>query len=219
MNMLHFITDSGPIVRLVLLILLATSVMSLTIIFQRINFFKNTKSLAKNFEKTFWSGVELAQLNENLNHKKEKLTGLEHIFSSGFDAYLRSSENKKIDAGLVMDGVQRAMRVARVREHERLDKHLSFLATVGTTTPYVGLFGTVWGIMAALQALGNVTQASISMVAPGISEALIATAVGLMTAIPARIAYNHFCTDVDKISNSYETFQEEFYALLQREVR
>lgn len=211
-NLWHFIAHSGPIVKLVLLILIATSVMSLTIIFQRLNYFKNAKSSASRFEKTFWSGVDLAQLNENLNHKKETLTGLEHIFSSGFDAYLKTKEHTPSN----MESIQRAMRIARVREFERLDKHLSFLATVGTTTPYIGLFGTVWGIMAALQALGNVTQASISMVAPGISEALIATAVGLMTAIPARIAYNRFCNDVDKISNTYETFQEELYALLLR---
>lgn len=212
-----YIAGSSLIVKFVLLLLVAASVMSLTIIFQRFNFLRKTKDAADAFEKTFWSGVDLNQLNETLNQKNEALTGLENIFSSGFEAYLRMREKEKTNPEAVMDGVQRAMRVARAREYERLEQHLSFLATVGTTSPYVGLFGTVWGIMAALQSLGNVTQASISMVAPGISEALIATAIGLFAAIPARIGFNRFCSEVDRIANSYETFQEEFYGLLHRQ--
>lgn len=212
-----YLAGSSLIVKLVLLLLVSASVMSLTVIFQRINFLKKTKISAQNFERTFWSGVDLNKLNESLKNKDETLTGLEHIFSSGFEAYLRMREKEKTNPDAVMDGVQRAMRIARAREYERLEQHLSFLATVGTTSPYVGLFGTVWGIMAALQSLGNVTQASISMVAPGISEALIATAIGLFAAIPARIGFNRFCSEVDQIANSYETFQEEFYGLLHRQ--
>lgn len=213
----HFIADAGPVVKIVLIILIMASVTSWTVIVQRFAFLNNTRAAADNFQKTFWSGIDLAQLNENLKHKKEPLTGLENIFSSGFDAFLKMRITEKASHEAVMDGVQRAMKIARAREYDQLEKHLSFLATVGSTSPYVGLFGTVWGMMTALQALGNVSQASISMVAPGISESLIATAIGLFAAIPAYVAYNRFSSEADRISNDYETFQDEFYALLHRQ--
>lgn len=213
----HFIADAGPVVKIVLLLLITASVTSWTVIVQRFSYLNSTKAAADNFQKTFWSGVDLAQLYENLRHKKESLSGLEHIFSSGFEAFLKMRSSDKVSHDAIMDGVQRAMKIARAREFDRLEKHLSFLATVGSTSPYIGLFGTVWGMMTALRALGNVSQATISMVAPGISESLIATAIGLFAAIPAYIAYNRFSSEADRISNDYETFQDEFYSLLHRQ--
>lgn len=216
-NLWVYIANAGIVVKIVMTLLVASSVLSWAFIFQRERFFRNARERLQDFEQKFWSGVDLGQLHENLKHRREELSGLENIFFAGFDAFLRARQSGHAPQQLVMDSVQRAMRIADARERDKLEKHLPFLATVGSISPYVGLFGTVWGIMTALQALGNVQQATIAVVAPGISETLIATAMGLFAAIPAVIAYNRFNADYDRVSNTYGTFQEEFVALLNRQ--
>lgn len=212
-----FITNAGPVVKLVMLLLVAASVFSWTFIFQRALFFKAAKRALAKFEDQFWSGADLNKLYDGLAKRNAELNGLENIFFTGFREYTRLSQRPGINIDSVMESMQRAMRVTQAREMDKLEKHLSFLATVGSTSPYVGLFGTVWGIMTSFQALGNVSQATISMVAPGISEALTATAMGLFAAIPAVIAYNRFNSDVERLANNYDAFQEEFSNILYRQ--
>lgn len=212
-----YFANSSPIIKFVLLLLIFASLVSWTFIFQRIMFLKHTKSAMAKFEDLFWSGAELSKLYTDLNHRKHEPEGMQHIFLAGFKEFLRLRKQPGIQPAMIMEGTQRAMRIARSREMEKLEQHLSFLATVGSTSPYVGLFGTVWGIMNAFQSLGSVQQATISMVAPGISEALITTAMGLFAAIPAVIAYNRFANDVERLLNQYDTFQEEFSNILHRQ--
>ena len=211
-----FVVNAGPVVKFVMLILLAASVMSWTFIFQRGLCFKQARLDIKRFEDQFWSGIDLNSLSADIIAQGEH-QGLAGIFQAGFKEFLRLRQQAGVTPPAVLEGVQRAMRVTESREMERLEQHLSFLATVGSTSPYVGLFGTVWGIMTSFQALGAVQQATISMVAPGISEALIATAMGLFAAIPAVIAYNRFANDVDRLGQRYSTFQEEFSSILYRQ--
>ncbi len=211
-----FIANAGPVVKAVMLLLISASVVAWGIIFQRAKLLKNAKTSLIEFENKFWSGVDLNQLYQGLNQDKQELFGLESIFFAGFNEFLRLRQ-RGLRIEVMIEGVQRAMRVAHAREQDKLENQLAFLATVGSTSPYVGLFGTVWGIMTAFQALGHVSQASIAMVAPGISEALIATAMGLFAAIPAVVAYNRYSTVVDKLSNQYHTFLEEFTSILHRQ--
>jgi biopolymer transport protein TolQ len=199
-----------------MVLLALASIASWTFIFQRYVFLKQAKNAYKKFENQFWSGVDLSKLYAELIRQKDRLNGLENIFYAGFKEYARLSQ-QTMDVKSLLESCQRAMRIAQAREQEKLEQHLSFLATVGSTSPYVGLFGTVWGIMTSFQALGVVQQATISMVAPGISEALIATAMGLFAAIPAVIAYNRYTTEAEKLANHYETFQEEFQNILYRQ--
>ena len=215
-SILSFILDAGIVVKLVLLILIVASVFSWMIIFQRISLFKQTRNALHKFEDEFWSGTSVDELFKKLERRKNK-AGLSSIFLAGLKEYNRLKQRKGITPEAMMDGTMRAMRIAETRELERLESNLSFLATVGSTSPYVGLFGTVWGIMTSFQSLGTVQQATIAMVAPGISEALIATAVGLFAAIPAVIAYNRFSTQLSKIQERYEIFEDEFTNILQRE--
>lgn len=215
-----FIANASLVVKFIMFLLLIASVISWTIIFQRWFFIKNAQYAIKTFEAKFWSGTDLAEFFQEIrerNLKNKKLAGLEHIFYTGFREFSRLTQQTVGNADAIMEGVQRAMRVALARENDKLEQHLSFLATVGSTSPYVGLFGTVWGIMTSFQALGVVSQATISMVAPGISEALIATAMGLFAAIPAVIAYNRYANDVDRLANHYDTFKEEFATILHRQ--
>jgi biopolymer transport protein TolQ len=212
-----YFADSGAVIKTVILLLVLASIMSWTFIFQRAFFLKKTKSAVARFEDIFWSGSDLNKLYNDLTHRQENTEGMQHIFTTGFKEFMRLSKQPNIQPSVVMEGAQRAMRIARSREMDKLEQHLSFLATVGSTSPYVGLFGTVWGIMTAFHALGNVQQASIAMVAPGISEALITTAMGLFAAIPAVIAYNRFANDVERILNQYDTFHEEFSSILHRQ--
>lgn len=212
-----FIANAGFVVKLVMFILLLASIASWTIIVQRFLLFKQTKASTQSFEKNFWSGIELQQLSTQLKERAQSLTGIAHIFQSGLNEFTRLRQQKHIDPDAVMEGTQRAMRVAEGREIESLEKQLSFLATVGSVSPYVGLFGTVWGIMTSFRALGTVQQATISMVAPGISEALIATAIGLFAAIPAVVAYNRFSNSLDSITNKYMRFEDEFSNILHRQ--
>ncbi|MDQ2995253.1 MAG: protein TolQ [Pseudomonadota bacterium] len=217
-NLWVYIAHAGPVVKVVMFLLVAASVLSWAFIFQREIFFRKARERLHDFEQKFWSGGDLTQLYDGMKHRREELSGLENIFFAGFDAFLRARQpGQAQQQQVVMDSVQRAMRIADARERDKLEKHLPFLATVGSISPYVGLFGTVWGIMTALQALGSVQQATIAVVAPGISETLIATAMGLFAAIPAVIAYNRFNADYDRVSNTYGTFQEEFVALLNRQ--
>lgn len=197
--------------------LLAASVVSWTLIIQRWQLFSIAKKQANEFEHTFWSGIELNKLYQRISSQRDEISGIESIFMEGFKEFVRLRKQTAIQPAAVMEGAQRAMRVAMSKEVERLETHLPFLATVGSVSPYVGLFGTVWGIMNSFRALGSVQQASLSMVAPGISEALVATAMGLFAAIPAVVAYNRYSNTLQNLINQYATFLEEFTSILHRQ--
>jgi biopolymer transport protein TolQ len=214
---MYFI-HAGLIVRLVMSMLILASICSWAIILQRASLIQKARTVLKDFEDKFWSGADLNKLYDAMDHQSQELSDIELIFHAGFKEFLRLKKQTAIQPVAIMEGVQRAMRIAHARELDKLEQHLPFLATVGSTSPYVGLFGTVWGIMTAFHALGDVQQASIAMVAPGISEALVATAMGLFAAIPAVVAYNRFTNQVDRLLNHYETFQEEFSNILHRQL-
>lgn len=211
-----FIINAGFVVKIVILILTLASVTSWMIIFQRTSLFRAARKHAKAFEQQFWSGGDLSKLFQQFKTDRTPLSGLSSIFYAGFREFAKLRKQTGIEPEAVMEGAQRAMRVASSHETEKLEQHLAFLATVGSTSPYIGLFGTVWGILTSFRALGAVQQATISMVAPGISEALIATAIGLFAAIPAVIAYNRFSNDLERTIQQQETFQEEFASILHR---
>jgi biopolymer transport protein TolQ len=204
-------------VQLVMLMLLAASVLSWTMIFRKWFALKSANQVADRFETKFWSGANLNQMFIEQSKKETNATGMASIFVEGFREYKRLSQESKIEPMDILEGVQRAMRVALSREIDYLETHLSFLATVGSTSPYVGLFGTVWGIMNSFRSLGMVQQATIAHVAPGIAEALIATAIGLFAAIPAVIAYNRYSNKVERLVTRYEIFMQEFASILQRQ--
>lgn len=212
-----FILNAGIVVRAVMVLLMMASLASWTLIFQRAIFLKQAKESLKRFETLFWSGGDLNKLYASLQARRDELSGLAAIFCAGFKEFTRLTTQSHTDTKMLMESSQRAMRIANAHEQDELEQSLGFLATVGSISPYIGLFGTVWGIMTSFQALGAVQQATISMVAPGISEALIATAMGLFAAIPAVVAYNRFTTDVERLSHQYETFQEEFSTILNRQ--
>ena len=214
MSFFHLITNASLPVQAVMLMLVAASVVSWMMIFKKRIWLNKARRAADVFEEHFWSLEELTPLYQRINKNRDEATGMELLFEAGFREFVRLQKKSGADAEVVMEGAQRAMRIAMNKEVEELETHLSFLASVGSTSPYVGLFGTVWGIMNSFRALGNVQQASISMVAPGIAEALIATAMGLFAAIPAVIAYNRFSNDVERLVNRYDTFIEEFSAIL-----
>ncbi|MCP5178393.1 MAG: protein TolQ [Pseudomonadales bacterium] len=213
--MFELVSNASLLVQLVMALLLAASITSWMMIFQRWFFLRKTEADLATFDEHFWSGIDLRKLYGQLEGADD-LTGIEKIFVSGFKEYLRLSEQGGGDTEIIMQGVQRAMRVAVSREEEQLDRNLPFLATVGSTSPYVGLFGTVWGIMNSFRSLANMTQATLASVAPGISEALVATAMGLFAAIPAVIGYNRFSARVDVLMGRYQTFADELLTLLQR---
>jgi biopolymer transport protein TolQ len=214
-----YFLSSGLVVKLVLLLLVSASIISWTYIMQRGLFLRETRSATADFEKTFWAGGDLSELYANSARRKNGPSGMEAIFQTGFKEFLRLHKQPGISAVSVVEGAQRAMRVAQMREQDKLETHLPMLATVGSTSPYVGLFGTVWGIMLSFQALANVQQATISMVAPGIAEALIATAMGLFAAIPAVIAYNRYATEIGRLLNRFDAFQDEFANILFRQAQ
>lgn len=221
-SLLMYFVNASVVVKLVMLMLLAASVLSWTMIFQRGAFLKRARKNVVEFEDVFWSGMDLsklyAEMNIELAATKSEPEGLESIFQAGFREFSRLRKQGHASPQVIMETSQRAMRIARSREMDKLEQHLSFLATVGSTSPYVGLFGTVWGIMTSFHALGTAQQATISMVAPGISEALIATAMGLFAAIPAVIAYNRYANEAERLLNQYDTFLEEFSNILYRQV-
>jgi biopolymer transport protein TolQ len=216
-SILGLILDASLVVQLVMLSLVMVSIASWYFIFQRTSFFKQAKNTQVIFEGRFWSGMDLNQLYKESNASTAS-SGIELVFKAGFKEFNRLRQQAGIEAEAVMEGTQRAMRVALSRESERLDLHLPFLATVGSTSPYVGLFGTVWGIMNSFLGLAQQQQATLATVAPGISEALIATAMGLFAAIPAVISYNRFSTRSDALYASYETFADEFSSILHRNI-
>lgn len=217
LNFLDLILEASLLVQLVMLALVAMSVMSWAIIFQRKKAISDALANAKKFEQRFWSGVDLSKLYNEISSRGGQSTGIEALFTSGFKEFARHKKNTFQSAGIVMEGTHRSMRVALSREIEKLESSLSFLATIGSISPYIGLFGTVWGIMNAFIALGEVKQATLQMVAPGIAEALIATAMGLFAAIPAVIAYNRFANKVEKLESHYINFMEEFANILHRQ--
>ena len=216
-SFMQLILDASFVVQLVMLILLLASIVSWTLIFAKRNELKGALLIADAFEARFWSGIDLADLFKQLSATGYEREGIENIFVAGYREFARLRKNSEIEPARLVEGSQRAMRIALSREMDNLDERLPFLATVGSTSPYVGLFGTVWGIMNSFRALGNVQQATLAMVAPGISEALIATAMGLFAAIPAVIAYNRFVTRSERLANRYELFMEEFVGLLLRQ--
>jgi biopolymer transport protein TolQ len=213
----YLISNAGVLVQLVMLLLLLASVASWALILQRVQVFRKAQQSRLAFEERFWSGMDLGQLYREVAAEPTPFSGMESIFRAGFREFSRLRQQSQ-DGDAVMDGAQRAMRVAFSREQERLEASLPFLATVGSTSPYVGLFGTVWGIMNSFRGLAQVQQATLATVAPGISEALIATAMGLFAAIPAVIAYNRFAARSDALLKNYETFAEEFSSILHRRV-
>ena len=204
-------------VQVIMFLLLLASVISWSVIFGKRRLLGRTRNGADGFEQRFWSGGTLADLYDKVRRGKED-EGLVSVFVAGYEEFTRQQQHKVAPED-ALASVQRAMRVALVREIERLEGGLAFLATVGSTSPYVGLFGTVWGIMKAFISIGNVKQATIAMVAPGIAEALIATAMGLFAAIPAVIAYNFFTNQVDRLENRFNTFSEELTGILERGLR
>lgn len=217
MSVWYLISNAGVLVQLVMLLLLLASVASWALILQRVQVFRQAQQSRLAFEERFWSGMDLGQLYREVAAEPTPFSGMESIFRAGFREFSRLRQQSH-DADAVMDGAQRAMRVAFAREQERLEASLPFLATVGSTSPYIGLFGTVWGIMNSFRGLAQVQQATLATVAPGISEALIATAMGLFAAIPAVIAYNRFAARSDALLKNYETFAEEFSSILHRRV-
>ena len=216
MSVLSLILNASFLVQMVMFLLLIASVMSWVMIFQRRRALQFARNNLKAFEEQFWSGIDLSQLFRQVSAEPNPDNGAENIFRAGIKEFTRLRPQTDADGDAVMEGVQRAMRVAISKEEEKLEAHLSFLASVGSVSPYVGLFGTVWGIMNSFRGLANAHQATLATVAPGISEALIATAMGLFAAIPAVIAYNRFSHTVDSILSSYETFAEEFSSILHR---
>ena len=208
-SMLQLILDASPAVKFVLLILFFASIVSWVMIVQRWLVLSSATEGVRSFEQRFWSGMDLTQLyKEGSQMQKEEIqvVGLENLFRAGFKEFMRLRQQGSVDKEAIMEGAQRAMRVAYSREEEKLEKHLAFLATVGSVTPYIGLFGTVIGIMNSFLGLATQGQATLQVVAPGIAEALFATAMGLFAAIPAVVAYNRYSSTVNSITSSYITF-------------
>jgi biopolymer transport protein TolQ len=227
LSFITLISNASVLVQLVLALLVIVSVMSWTYIFRKYFAITDARAQTERFERHFWSGGNLNTLYQNASSNqqknKSKSGALERIFVSGMNEFIKtqaSSGGKGTgDANSLIDGARRAMRAAYQREMDALESHLAFLASVGSVSPYVGLFGTVWGIMNAFRGLANVQQATLAAVAPGIAEALIATAIGLFAAIPAVVAYNRYSHDIDRLAIRFESFIEEFSNILQRQAR
>ncbi|MFK8049460.1 MAG: protein TolQ [Halioglobus sp.] len=220
LSLIDLVLHASITVQLVMLVLLLASMVSWYMIAQRFLYFRKSLDDMYEFEERFWSGIDLAQLYREGNElaaEGKAVGGMESIFRAGFKEFSRLAQQKGMDSEAILEGSRRAMRVALLREEERLERHLPFLASVGSTSPYIGLFGTVWGIMHSFRGLANSTQATLSTVAPGISEALVATAMGLFAAIPAVLAYNRFAAKVDVFGNRYDTFVDEFSSILSRQ--
>jgi biopolymer transport protein TolQ len=215
-SIIDLILNASLLVQLVMLILVIASVVSWTMIINKYVLLKRAREEADTFEEQFWSVEDLSPLYTRITSSRHDTSGMEKIFEAGFKEFARLNKQQNIEPKAVLDGSQRSMRIAMNKEMDHLETNLSFLATVGSTSPYVGLFGTVWGIMNSFQALGTVQQATIAMVAPGISEALIATAMGLFAAIPAVVSYNRYSYDVERLINRYDNFMEEFASILHR---
>jgi biopolymer transport protein TolQ len=215
LSIIRLVLEASIPVQLVLALLAFASVMSWAIIFNKSSLIRRARREAEQFETSFWSGGDLAQLYRSVE-SRGRTTGMANIFELGFREFARLRQQGQVPAEQLLEGARRSMRVAQLKEIDRLEHSLSTLATVGSTSPYVGLFGTVWGIMSAFSSLGNAQQATLAMVAPGISEALITTAIGLFAAIPAVVAFNRFADQVGRLEVRYDAFMEEFSSILQR---
>ena len=219
MSVVALITGASVLVQIVMLILLLASLLSWYYIFLKIFTFSRATRLADEFEKKFWSGADLNELYQRAVAARGSAGSQERIFESGFEEFTKLRKQPGMDIRTVLDGTRRAMRATYQREMERLESSLSFLASVGSVSPYIGLFGTVWGIMNSFRGLANMSQATLGAVAPGIAEALIATAMGLFAAIPAVMAYNRFAGDINRLANRFDNFMEEFQNILQRQAK
>lgn len=218
LSIFRLVMEASLLVQLVMLLLLLASVLSWFLIFHKSRLLKQAAADASRFEDEFWSGSDLSEIFTKLNRRRDDREGMEKVFETGFAEFARSFKHAS-DPAFMMASIQRCMKVALSREEEKLEANLSVLATIGSISPYVGLFGTVWGIMSSFVALGNVQHATLAMVAPGIAEALIATAMGLFAAIPAVIAYNRYADLVERLVGRYENFAEEFATILQRQAQ
>jgi biopolymer transport protein TolQ len=216
LSIVQLVSEASVLVQIVMLVLLAASLASWYVIFRKRAMLNRARRMADTFEETFWSGGDLVTIFKRIDQRDATLSGMERIFHAGFREYAKLRRQQGLTADSVVESTERAMRITLNRELDALELHLPFLATVGSTSPYIGLFGTVWGIMNSFRALGNVQQATLAMVAPGIAEALIATAMGLFAAIPAVIAYNRYATQVERLHSRYDIFREEFTAILER---
>jgi biopolymer transport protein TolQ len=216
LSILHLVLNASIVVQAVMLLLMVVSIASWAAIFRKLFSLKKVKSQNEDFEREFWSGASLNDLFSAATKRAAHCGPMERIFASGMREYQKLRERRITDAGTLMDGARRAMRASFQREMDAVESNLSFLASVGSVSPYVGLFGTVWGIMHAFTGLASLQQVTLATVAPGIAEALVATAIGLFAAIPAVVAYNRFARDLDRISIQQETFIEEFSNILQR---
>jgi biopolymer transport protein TolQ len=221
LSFLALITNAHLIVQLIMALLLIVSLTSWTYIFRKMFAIRAARRQTEKFESSFWAGGNLNTLHQSATSQRDQNGALARIFESGMGEFIKGKQASRdaLDMGAVLDGARRAMRAAFQRELDALDVHLNFLASVGSVSPYIGLLGTVWGIMNAFRGLANVQQATLAAVAPGIAEALIATAIGLFAAIPAVVAYNRFSHDIDRLAIRFESFVEEFSNILQRQSR
>jgi biopolymer transport protein TolQ len=219
LSILHLIINASAVVQIVMAILAGVSLMSWYYIAMKWFAVRQARSKTEIFERDFWSGGDLNSLYNSAVNDRHHAGSMERIFEAGFREFAKLKTQKNLDPKDVVDGSRRAMRATYQREVDNLESHLAFLASVGSVSPYIGLFGTVWGIMHSFRGLANVGQATLSAVAPGIAEALVATAIGLFAAIPAVLAYNRFAHDIDRLSIRYESFMEEFSNIIQRQMR
>ena len=216
LSLLSLVLNASLVVQLVLLLLLFASIASWAVIIEKSRMLKKSVAAADDFESRFWSGGSMAAMYRDIAAGSDPQLGMAGIFESGFSEFGRLKKQRGLSGDQILEGARRSMRVSQLREVDRLEDNLAFLATVGSTSPYVGLFGTVWGIMNSFQALANVQSATLALVAPGIAEALIATAMGLFAAIPAVIAFNRYADKLGRLEVRFDTFTEEFSSILQR---
>jgi biopolymer transport protein TolQ len=218
MEIWTLVAHASWVVKIVMALLLAVSFMSWMFIFRKLFSIRRARVETDQFERSFWSGSDLNTLYQKALHDRNSIGSLERIFESGFREFTKLRGQRASDASDMVDGARRAMRATFQREMDHLERHLAFLASTGSVSPYVGLFGTVWGIMHAFRSLANMQQATLALVAPGIAEALVATAIGLFAAIPAVVAYNRYSHDIDRLAIRFESFMEEFSNILHRQV-
>ena len=219
LSLMTLLTNASVLVQLVLVLLLLASLISWWFIFRKLFVVRDAVRRTNQFERSFWSGADLGTLYQQAAGSRHNAGSMERIFEAGFREFVKLRKQTGTNLAVLMDGTRRAMRATYQREMDHLEAHLSFLATVGSVSPYVGLFGTVWGIMNSFRGLANMSQATLGAVAPGIAEALIATAMGLFAAIPAVVAYNRFAGDVNRLATRFDNFMEEFSNILQRQTK
>jgi biopolymer transport protein TolQ len=219
LSIIELIVNASLVVKLVMALLALVSLTSWYWIFRKAFAIRDARVKTEKFERDFWSGGDLANLYQSAVNDRHSTGALERVFEAGFREFTKLRGQKSLDPTSIIDGVRRAMRATYQREIDDLEAHLAFLASVGSVSPYVGLFGTVWGIMHAFRGLANVSSATLAAVAPGIAEALVATAIGLFAAIPAVVAYNRYAHDVDRLAVRFESFMEEFSNILQRHLK